>query len=87
MEGIDDDDDDVTTGELFGTGHDGRSGVGQSGLCQAADRERSQYPSLPDDSSSGGAVQHGEMSLTARSCSSVSVKVSGIETSSRGSDQ
>lgn len=48
------------TGELTGTGHDGRSGVGQGGLCQAADRERGEYESLPDDSSPGGAVQHGE---------------------------
>lgn len=60
----DEDDDDVATGELSGTGHDGCSGVGQSGLCQAADRERRQHPSLSDYSTSGGAVQHGETHLS-----------------------
>lgn len=48
------------TGELPGTGHDGCSGVGQGGLCQAADRERREYESLPDNSSLGGTLQHGE---------------------------
>lgn len=57
-----DTDDVVTTGELPGTGHDGRSGVRSSRLCQAANRERSQHPPLPDDPSPGGAVQHGERS-------------------------
>lgn len=51
---------DVVTGELPGTGHDGRSSAGQSGLCQAADREWREHESLPDDSSPGGALQHGE---------------------------
>lgn len=56
-------DDVVTTGELPGTGHDGRSGVRPSRLCQAANREWSQHPPLPDDPSPGGAVQHGERLL------------------------
>lgn len=58
------DDYDVVTGELSGTGHDGCSGVGQGGLCQAADREWCQHPSLPHYSSSGGAVQHGKTHLS-----------------------
>lgn len=57
-------DDVIASGELAGAGHDGRSGAGQGGLCEAADRERSEHPSLPDDSSPGGAVQHGEVPLT-----------------------
>lgn len=66
-------DDVVTTGELLGTGHDGCSGVRPSRLCQAAHRERSQHPPLPDDSSPGGAVQHGERSWHVFGFSSIDI--------------
>ncbi|CAM9146655.1 unnamed protein product, partial [Lampetra planeri] len=45
-------------GELFGTGHDGCSGSGQSRLCQTASGEWGQYSPFPHDSQTGGVIQH-----------------------------
>ncbi len=46
-------------GELSGASYDGRSGAGQSGLCQTPPRKWSQYSPLPHHSQIGGVIQHG----------------------------
>ena len=48
----------VCVGGFSGAGHAGRPGDGQSGLCEAAHRERGQPASLPHHPTAGGALQH-----------------------------
>lgn len=43
-----------------GAGNAGRLSSGQGGLCEAADRKRSQYAPFPHAVQTGGALQHGK---------------------------